>query len=130
MQQESPDELVSEQGHGFRLACVTIILPLKADLTVFDIEHTVIGDCDTMSVTAYVVEHLLGSGERTLGIYDPLARFQSVEQLGEGEGLAESFQGGKELQFAGIERLPQGFQKEAAEEPRENPDRQEEARTA
>src|SRR5579859_5215681 len=97
MQQESPDKLVGRQGHDFRLAVVTIVLPLETDLTVFDIEQTVIRDCNAMSVTAYVVEHLLWSGEWTFSIYHPLASFHSVEQLGEGVGLAEEFQCHEEL---------------------------------
>src|ERR1051326_86979 len=97
MQQESPNELVGRQGHFFGLALVTIVLPLKADLTVFDVEQTVIGDCDAMSVTAHIVEHLLRSGERTLGIYYPLASFHSGLKLGKGIRIAQGFQGCEEL---------------------------------
>src|SRR5215467_9451757 len=44
--------------------------------------------------------------------------------------LAQRLQGGKELQFTGVESLKEIFQKQAAEQTRENPDGQEESGTA
>ena len=75
MQQEAPDEFIGGQGHRFDLIAVPVILPLKADVTVFDIEQTIVGDCDPVSIAAHVVENLLRSGEGTLGIR-PEARTQ------------------------------------------------------
>ena len=50
-----------------------------------------------MSIAAYVIEHLLRSGEQTLGIHHPLASFHSGQKLREGVRFAKRFQGGEEL---------------------------------
>ena len=94
-----------------RLTVVPIVFPLEVDLTVFDVDEAVVGDGHAMSVTAHVVEYLLGSGERTLGIDHPFGTLGSGDLPGESAGLAKWLQGAEELQFAGIERLLQGFQK-------------------
>jgi hypothetical protein len=44
VEQESPDEFVGGQGHRFTLAAITIILPLEADLIVFDIDRMGTGE--------------------------------------------------------------------------------------
>ena len=72
MQQETPDELVRRERHRLLLVMVLIILPAKADPAFLHIEQTVIGNGDSVCVAADVVQHLLGPGERTLGVDYPL----------------------------------------------------------
>jgi hypothetical protein len=50
-----------------------------------------------MRIAAHVIEDLLGSGERPLGIHDPLASFHSIQKLNEGVPFAKGFQGVEEL---------------------------------
>src|ERR1017187_455645 len=105
MQQETANELVGGQGHRFDLAVVPIVLPLEADLTVFYIEQTVVGNRDAVRITAYVIEDLLRYGERPLGVHYPLAGLHASYQLGKDLGLTKGLQGGEELLFARIEGL-------------------------
>jgi hypothetical protein len=78
VQQETPDEFLRAQGHCLDLVTPAIIFPPAADLTVFDVEQSVIGDGDAMDITANVVEYLLGSGERSFGKVATIALFQGV----------------------------------------------------
>jgi hypothetical protein len=87
-------------------------------------------DGRAMRVTAHVIEHLLLSGKRTLGIDHPFEPLGSGDLLGESSGCAKWLQGAEELQLAGIEGGLQGLQKEVAEQAGQNPNQQEEARRA
>jgi len=49
---------------------------------------------------------------------------------GKGDTFAKRFQSGEETQFAGVECSLQGFQEEAPEQSRQDPDGQEETRWA
>src|SRR5580658_3328104 len=97
MQQETANELVGGPGHRSDLAVVPIVLPLEADLTVFYIEQTVVGNRDAVRITADVIEDLLRSGERPLGVHHPLASLHLNNQLGEDLELTKGLQGRKEL---------------------------------
>ena len=83
VQQETPDEFPGAQGHRFDLITSAIVFPLEPDLIVFDVKQPVIRDGDAMSIAAHVIEHLLGSGERSFGIDNPIALFQVCEMPGE-----------------------------------------------
>ena len=74
MDEEAADELVSTQCHRFLFGVATIILPLEANLAVLDIEDAIVGDVDTVCVAADVLQDLLWSGERALGIDHPCDR--------------------------------------------------------
>jgi hypothetical protein len=126
MDQETPDELVGRQAHGFDLAVVTIVFPLEVDPAVFDVDKTVVGDGHAMSVTANLVEYLLRSGKRTLGVNHPFGALCLGDLPGESAGCAKWFQGAEELQLARIECCLQRFEEEAAEEPGQDPNGQEE----
>ena len=63
VEEESPDELLRREGHGFLLIVVTIVPPLELHLSVFDIEQSMVGNRDSVGVAAQVVHHLLRSGE-------------------------------------------------------------------
>src|SRR6185437_14563209 len=110
MEQETPKEFISGQAHRLHLAAISIILPLNGNLIVFNIEKAVVGDSHAVSVSAYVVEDLLGSGEWALGKDCPLALLQFFEVSGKGQVFAKYFQAPEKLQFSGIEYLLQGFE--------------------
>ena len=112
------------------MAASSIIFPLKTNLTVFDIEQAVVRDSNAVSVSAHVVEYLLWSGERALGIDYPLVFFPFCDMPGENESFAKSLQTPEKLQFPRIEWLLQGFQEQASEKLRQNADGQKEVRPA
>ena len=130
VQQETPDEFLGGQGHRFDLIASAIIFPPEPDLIVFDVEQAVIGDGDAMGIAAHVIEHLLGSGERSFGIDNPIALFQVCQMPGERRPLLQRFQRAEELKFAGIECFLERLQKQPPEQRRQNPDGQKEVRPA
>src|SRR5215471_21020335 len=71
VQEETADELVRIQRHRLLLALMTIILVAECDLAVIDVQQAIIGDRHAMCVTADVVQNLLGSGKRALGVDHP-----------------------------------------------------------
>src|SRR3954447_18188579 len=71
VKQEATDELVGAKGHHLLLVVVAIILPAEADLAFGESHQTAVGDCDAMGIPAEIIEHLLGSAERSLDVDDP-----------------------------------------------------------
>ena len=88
-----------------------------------------------MGVTTHIVEHLLGAGEGWLGIDDPCRLSYRRQVTSKFPTVSQSLQGVEELQFAGVERLVEMLQKQAAEQPdntrtgKKKPDRQETQRS-
>jgi len=70
VEEESPDELLRREGHGFLLIVVTIVPPLELHLSVFDIQQSMVGNRDSVGVAAQAVHHLLRSGEGRFGVDD------------------------------------------------------------
>ncbi len=130
VQQETPDKFLGAQGHRFDLIASAIVFPLEPDLIIFDVEQAVIGDGNAVGIAAHVIEHLLRSGERGFGIDDPIAVFQAFHMSAERRPLLQRFERAEELKFVGIECSLDGLQKEPAEQRGQDPDRQEEVRSA
>src|SRR5215471_12391288 len=87
VKEESADELLGCESHEFLLIVVSIVPPVKADLTVFDIHDAMIGNRHPVRVTPDVVHHLLGSGERRLGVDDPFDIANTIEMPAENLGI-------------------------------------------
>src|SRR5262250_3804595 len=79
VQEESPDEFVGREGHGFLLIVVAIVPPTEFHLTVFDVDDPMVGNGYPMGVAANVIHHLLWSGEGRLGVDDPLEVPHGIE---------------------------------------------------
>jgi hypothetical protein len=71
MKQKPADELVSGKLHRLRPAVITVVFPEETHTAVFDVEQTVVGDGDAVSIAADVKQNLFGSGKGRLGIDDP-----------------------------------------------------------
>ena len=130
MEQEAPDEFIGGQGHRFDLVASPVIFPLEAGLIVFDIKQAVVGDGHAVGIAAHIVEDLLRPGEWALGVDHPLGSFRAGQMLDKRAAFTKRFQCAEKLQSAGIERFLQGFQKQASEQPGQNPDWQAEVRPA
>ena len=87
VEEESPDELLGEEGHDFLLIVVAIVPPLELDPPVFDIHDPMIGNGDSMRVAADVVHHLLGSGEGRFRVDDPFDIANTIEMPAENLGI-------------------------------------------
>lgn len=81
-----------------------------------------------MRVAPDVVKDLAGPGQRWFGVDDPLGVTQGGERARPAAPVAERGERSVETQRARVVGKLEGLQKEATEEPRENPHRQEEAR--
>jgi hypothetical protein len=71
MEQKSSDEFLGWQDHGFLLVVTAIITPLEFDMSIVDIHEPMIGNGDTVGVTAHVVHDLLRTAEGRLGVKNP-----------------------------------------------------------
>ena len=63
MQEEAAQELIQGYGHQFLLIVVRRVAPAKGDLAVGQRDQSMVGDGDTVSVAAEVLEHILGATE-------------------------------------------------------------------
>src|SRR6266851_3677082 len=77
-------------------AVVTIVLPAKLNLPVVQPEQPVVRDSNSMGVPCDVLEDLLRSGERWLGVDLPIYFFGGRDVAQEGVSRPEWFQGGKD----------------------------------
>ena len=82
MEQEPADELPGGYGHLFALVAISTISIPETDQAIFDFHDAMIGDGDTMSVAAKVVQHLPGTVERRLGVNNPVLLPELADQVG------------------------------------------------
>ena len=127
VEKEAANELVDSERHCLGLVAGAVVLPPETDMAVFAGEETTIGDGDAMGIAAEIVEHLLGSAERALGIDHPGNAAQRGKVAGEGGRFGECGEIAEEVQPAVPERIEQAFEEKAAVEPREDVDWQKEA---
>lgn len=80
-----------------------------------------------MRIAAEISQHLFGPAEWWLGVDDPVGPSELIEPLGERGGISEMGEIAKKAQLACREGSLQFLQKQAAEQPTEDADRQEEA---
>jgi len=80
MQQESADELISGKRHGAVLSVVAIVLVAELHFATFDIKQAIIGDGNAVRITPHIVEYLLRSSKRRLGVDHPFG-FAKRSQL-------------------------------------------------
>ncbi len=89
VEQESPDELVCREGHGFLLIVVAVVSPTKFHLTLFNVDNPMIGNGHSVGVAADIVHHLLWPGERWLGVDDPFHVSHRIEITAEGLRISQ-----------------------------------------
>jgi len=127
VQQEAADELVGRERHGPVAGFVTVVLALEQDRIAIKAQQPVVRDGDAMRVAAQVIEHLCGAAKRWFRVDDPLRVSSGREPGGERSRITQRLELAMEAQRAGIERAVQLVEKEPPEEPREDPNGQEEA---
>src|SRR3954453_8237030 len=77
------------QRHGTVLVVMSIVLPTKTHLIVVHREQPMIRDGNTMGVASQVLQHVLRSTKRRLGIHQPLLPEQCAQESGKGLFLAQ-----------------------------------------
>jgi hypothetical protein len=73
MEEESLYEVRGLEGEPLRGAALSISIA-KGHLTVLEGEEAFVADGDAVGVAAQVAQHLCGTGQRRLGVDDPLPR--------------------------------------------------------
>jgi len=95
VKKEAPDELSSLECDGATAVVVPRVAPAKAHLSVLKADEPSVGDGDPMRVAGQILQHMLGSAERRLGVDHPLLTSQASKQKVEG------VRGGERSQLAG-----------------------------
>src|SRR5579863_9498690 len=80
MLEEAAEKLFRGDGQRALSAAMGIVLPTKADRFVRHPEQTVVGDGDPMRVASEIVENMLGSAERGLGVDHPILSEQGSQE--------------------------------------------------
>jgi hypothetical protein len=86
--QEAADEFVASDSGHFVSSAVAVILPGKGYLFAVHGQQTSLGDGDPMGVTAEIINEVLGTSKRRLGINDPFLLVQRGEVMSESFGVA------------------------------------------
>jgi len=71
VQQKPPQELICRDGH-LPLFVAVCVIPSKRDLIVLETHQAMVRDCHSMCVAGQIVEHVIWSTKRWLGINDPV----------------------------------------------------------
>ena len=80
VEQETANELVGSEGHGFFLIVVLAIPIGEGNCAVIHGQDTIVGESDAVGVSAEVVEDVLGRAEGLFGVDDPGFFAQGIEQ--------------------------------------------------
>jgi hypothetical protein len=113
--QEATNEFVGRERHDLGFAVLPIVLPGEADLAVVEPDQATVGDGDAVSVAAEISEHLLGPGERRLGVDDPVDLGCRVEPSGERGGVGQARERAGKAEFVVGEGGAQLIQEQVAE---------------
>jgi hypothetical protein len=119
VEEEAADELLWGKADG------ATVFRGEADTRVVGGEEAVVGEPDAVGVAAEVAEDLGGTGERALGVDDPVLAVETVPQAGEGGRVGELGAGAGEIESAGRDLAGEGGKELPAEEPGEDADGEE-----
>ena len=75
VEQEAADELDRIELHDDAAVVMPGVSPAEAYLAIFKTEESSVGDGNPMRVAGHILEHMLGSSERRLGVDQPSKRY-------------------------------------------------------
>ena len=115
--EEAPDELACFETHGLPAVLVlsAVILVTEGDGIRVGADEAAVSDCDPMCVSREVSQYRFWSGERFLGVDDPVDGAEGIEKGVERGFVGERSVIAEEVQQALIVGLGELFQKEASE---------------
>ena len=80
MEQEAADELDRVELHDAAAVAMSGVSPSEANLAVIETEESSVGDGNPMRVAGQILQHMLWSAERRLGVDHPLSPAQGTKQ--------------------------------------------------
>ena len=89
VQEKAANKLGGHQSHARDARFMPIVLPGEGDMIVRDVDKTMIGDGDTMSIAAEVTQDLFRTGKGSLGVDDPVETAEGSKVGGECTGVGE-----------------------------------------
>ncbi len=107
MKEKAANELNRFQCHGLDLVPVGVVFPLEADPALGQGNQPTVGDSNPVRVARQVLENLLRSAERTLGVNHPFNLTGLTAQCLEGVRFGQRFQVSVELELTRLKRLSQ-----------------------
>jgi hypothetical protein len=119
MQQETANELIGIQAHHLLTRIMAVILPMKADLTIDEIDQAMIGNSHPMRIATQILKDLLRASKRWFGVNHPLDLSYWSQIPGKGFGTLKWFKGVKKVQLPDVKGILQLFQKQSAKQPRQ-----------
>ncbi len=128
VQEETAQELIEREGHQFFLIVVSRVPPTKGDLAVSQRDQSMVGDGDAVSVTAEILEHILGAAEGWFRVDHPVFAKQRSQPGGEEFGLREQRQIPGKVQLAMLKGRFETVDELAAKHPPEHGNGEKEAR--
>ena len=126
MQEKASNKFQCIESHQFLFVFVFVIAPAEGDFAVCKADQPVIGNCNTMSIAAQIIKHLIRAAERRFGIDDPFRFAAAFQESVELYRIVEFLKRSAELQFAGRVGFLEIVEEKAAEKTRQNANRQKE----
>ena len=129
VEEKAADELGGVERHGPEpvAAFDPVVLPFEGHACLVERDEPRVGDRHAVGVAREIGKHGFRPGEGSLGVDDPLGAAQRRERGVESALVGERRQIAEEDQAAGLMQGGEAFEKEAAEQAREDAHGQEEA---
>src|SRR2546425_4013252 len=116
MQHKPPQELVGADRHLSLLVAVSVILPAEDDLTISQLDEAMVGNGDPVGVARQVMEHMLRSTKRRLGVDHPILAEQLAKESAESLFSLQRLEAARKQQFLFAESALQARHEFAAED--------------
>ena len=100
MEHEAPNELDRREVHRLPLLSLSVVFPAERHTAVRQGDEPSVRDSDTVCVAGQILEHLLRTAKRLLGVDDPRGGIRLVDQAIEIGLLLQRRQGTLKSQIA------------------------------
>ncbi len=91
MLEKPPDELRRIKAHRALDATAPVVFVAEDDFAIVDVNQTLIGDGDAVSIASQILEYLLWTCEGRLGVDDPIVTVQPLDEITCGHRVPERF---------------------------------------
>src|SRR6516165_8893940 len=107
MKQEATQKLIVRGGHQFLPIVVGGVAPAKGDLVVGQRNQAMVGDSNTVSIAAEILEHILRATEGWFGVDNPVFAEERTQPSREELGMGERREFSRKVQLVALEGMLQ-----------------------